>query len=35
MSTYTPIPYWLDLPWMDACAWNGTVAAVLREDGEG
>jgi hypothetical protein len=33
MVTYTPIPYWMSLPWVDACAWSNTVAAIQDEDG--
>lgn len=32
MATYTPIPYWLSLPWGEACAWSKTVLRVQNED---
>ena len=32
MSTHTPIPYWLSLPWCDVCSWADAVGEVLRED---
>jgi hypothetical protein len=31
MVTYTPIPYWLSLPWVDACAWSAVVLQVQDE----
>jgi hypothetical protein len=31
MHTYTPIPYWLSLPWREACAWAETVVQVLAD----
>lgn len=32
MATYTPIPYWLSLPWVATRAWAATVAEVQAED---
>jgi hypothetical protein len=32
MVTYTPIPYWLSLPWGDVCAWSRTVKQVQDDD---
>jgi hypothetical protein len=32
MATYTPIPYWLSLPWAEACAWSSAVAKIQAED---
>jgi len=32
MATHTPIPYWLSLPWADACAWARTVVDIQLED---
>lgn len=34
MVTYTPIPYWLSLPWVETCAWSATVLRVQEEDRE-
>jgi len=31
MATYTPIPYWLSMPWVDACAWSHTIAKIHAE----
>ena len=32
MVTYTPIPYWLSMPWGDVCEWEQTVIAIREED---
>jgi hypothetical protein len=32
MVTYTPIPYWLSLPWVETCVWAFTVLQVLDEN---
>lgn len=35
MSTRTPIPYWLSLPWGEVCEWAGTVGEINKERGDG
>jgi len=32
MSTHTPIPYWMSLPWAETCAWVDAVIEVQAED---
>lgn len=32
MSTHTPIPYWLSMPWAEARAWFHTVVQIENED---
>lgn len=29
MATYTPIPYWLSLPWIESCSWAASVLEML------
>jgi hypothetical protein len=30
MATYTPIPYWLSLPWVETRAWSATVVRIQK-----
>jgi hypothetical protein len=32
MATYTPIPYWLSLPWVKTCAWSRRIERIQRDD---
>lgn len=32
MVTYTPIPYWLSLPWVQTRGWAETVIRIQEQD---
>jgi hypothetical protein len=32
MATHTPIPFWLSLPWREACAWGASVVEIQAVD---
>lgn len=32
MATYTPIPYWLSLPWVEVCEWAATIVQIQGEE---
>lgn len=33
MATYTPIPYWLGLPWSEVCEWSHVIADIQKGEG--
>jgi hypothetical protein len=33
MEFHTPIPYWIEMPFLRACAWAGTVAKLRPASG--
>lgn len=30
MATQTPIPFWLSMPYAEACAWSHTIARIQK-----